>query len=110
MSDRQADDLREYQLHLGETLRDEGERRAAASDPVLVARAEAILRRYVRWSEEFTAEDLRLEAGEPASANAVGGVIARFARRGEIVCVGYRRATRLQRHGGIQRIWRGIAS
>ena len=56
---------------------------------------------------DFTADTLTARIGQPDSPNAIGAIFGKASRAGLIHCVGVRTSTRIARHGGIQRVWRG---
>lgn len=57
--------------------------------------------------ENFCAEDVRQIVGDPPHPNVMGSVFLRAVRRGVIVGVGWKRATRREGHACRMQIYRG---
>lgn len=97
-----------YREALVETARESGAQAAwdFAGVDWREAATEAIALLAARGSE-FTADDLTAMVGSPTSHNAMGAVFRIANRSGLIESVGVRQSTRLLRHGGILRVWRG---
>jgi len=72
-----------------------------------VERADHAIWRLARGGVAFSAEDVRMLAGEPAHPNAMGARINAAARRGIIIKAGFVTASRPERRAGEQRLWRG---
>ena len=89
----------------GERIRDE---RASASldlaHPWTVV-ADQALADLIAARAPFTAEAIRERAGTPPSRGALGAIILAAARRGEIVRIGYAKATRRQAHARPIAVW-----
>lgn len=71
---------------------------------------EAILAEFSRQGAKFTAEDVRKRVPtgvEPHSCNVLPSLIRLWSTRGAIEPVGWIAATRPQRHGSVNRVWRG---
>lgn len=71
---------------------------------------DAILSEFSRREREFTAEDVRKrvpDGVEPHSYNVLPSLIRVWSRRGAIEAVGWVAATRPERHGSVNRVWRG---
>lgn len=72
--------------------------------------AEATLADLAARGVDFTAENVTAVCGDPPGHhNAVGGLFIAASKRGEIVAVGYRPASRREAHGRILRVWRGAS-
>lgn len=86
---------------------------AAATAPHRVTyrdHVEAILADFSRQGTEFTAEDVRKlipDGVEPHSYNVLPSLIRLFSTRGAIEAVGWVAATRPERHGSVNRVWKG---
>lgn len=87
-------------------VRDERSRLALdTSDPWTLA-AEEALEDLRASGAAFTAEDVRARAGTPPHPNALGGLFIGASKRGEIVKVGYRLASRTVAHARPLAVWR----
>jgi hypothetical protein len=69
--------------------------------------AAASIRRHAATGFDFTSDDVIAECGSPPSNGTAGAVFGAALRRGDIEPVGYTTSRRLNRHGGVQRLWRG---
>jgi hypothetical protein len=98
-------DLEEYREGLTASARDRGLQLAERGDPQGFRIAIDAIRDRVAMGENVTSDDIR-----PAivvASNAVGAAFSFLARRGEIVCVGYRPSRLASRKTGLVRVWRG---
>jgi hypothetical protein len=96
----------------GEALRDEGVDQALnAADTRARLAGEDAIRRLAELGGPFTAEDVRELVGAPLGArpNLLPALFRQAARRGEIVAVGYRPASRPEARQRVLRVWRGAA-
>lgn len=61
--------------------------------------------------QPFTVDDVRRIAGDPigTSPQALGGMIAHAAKRGQIRAVGYQQSARPEAHARPVRVWRGAS-
>jgi hypothetical protein len=100
--------LDDYEADRAAVARTEGQRAAlAVGDPDWAQRALAVIDRFARAGDEFTAEDIRRAAGQPPSPAAMGAVFGQAARAGRIRCTGWRASSRATRRGSSLKTWRG---
>jgi hypothetical protein len=106
-----APSLFDADIDEGRRRRDDGMRAALhSSDIGWKSAAESAIRELAATGLEFDAEDVRARVGVIASSPQALGAFFNAARRaGTIEPVGYRTATRPERHGGLLRTWRGAA-
>ncbi len=95
----------------GEQLRDEGLEKAGSGLPVasLVSwenRAAFAIYRLCQADSNFSAEDVRRDAGEPPHPNSIGSVFRKAYKAGIIEPAGVGVATRPERHASLIRMWR----
>lgn len=97
------------QATLGDALKEQGMAAAdGAADLVWRAAVDDAILTLAVTGGEFTAEDVRAIAGDPPDhPNALGARFSSAAKRGEIVRVGFRIATRASRHSHPIAVWRG---
>lgn len=73
--------------------------------------ADKAIKQLAATGQPFTADDVRAlipDGLTPAHNNAWGGLFSAWRTNGTITPVGYRQSTHGPRHGGIQRIWKGV--
>lgn len=108
MSTEQAS-LEEYAAGIADAARSAGETRALSAigaDDWSDAAWHAIVR-FAYTGRQFSADDITEAIGPAPSPGAMGAVFRAAARTRLIVAVGVRASRRVQRHGGLQRTWRG---
>lgn len=101
--------LESYRDEMTTAARSAGETRSLATvdaDDWSSAAWDAIVR-LAYSGREFTADDVTQAIGAAPSPGAAGAVFRAAARTRLIVAVGVRTSSRLQRHGGLLRVWRG---
>jgi len=101
-----SDQLR-LELGQGEALRDAGAKAVLDRNAAWAEKADRCMKLMAVCGYDFTAEDVTAEIGQPPHPNAMGGVFLRASRKGLIVPVGVKRATRDARHASMLRVWRG---
>lgn len=98
----------------GAARRDQGMQLSLdALQPAWRSVAEDVLDDLIESGHPFTTDDLRDRVGDPTgtgSARALGGMIAGRYRKGQIRAVGFSTSRQPQRHGGLLRVWQGVAS
>jgi hypothetical protein len=99
--------LEEFRADLIATVTNHGQNAARRGDPEGFDVAVWAIRRVALNGGEFTADDI-YHVAYIGSTNAVGAAFSYLRKQGEITCIGYRRSTRLARHGGIVRVWRAV--
>jgi hypothetical protein len=107
---RDLGQLERYRHSLTASVRDAGAQLSLALDPDWADRAADVLREFAASGEEFDAEDIRAVVGDPDSPGAMGAVFLQASRAKLIEPVGISRSTRIERHGGWARTWRGRTS
>lgn len=81
-----------------------------ARDPasaLWLERALDTIRMLAATGMQFDAQDVRLETGEPPTPAAMGAAFRAASRAHEIRPCGVRCSTRIQRKGGLVRLWEG---
>jgi hypothetical protein len=103
-------EVHELRREVGTSRRDRGMAMAdRAADAQWKARVDAAIDHLAACTEPFTAEDVRLIAGDPPShPNAMGARFSAAAQRGVIRSVGFRAAERVSLHRHPIREWVGI--
>ena len=90
------------------SLRDRGVARVSENTPSdWVSRFDGVILTMASSGSEFSAEDVRLLAGDPPHPNAIGGRFLAAVRRGWITRVGYKNATRNASHARALAVYRG---
>jgi len=97
-----------YRAGVRDVVTEAGTQAALALDPDWESEAWTAIHDLARSGLEFAADDLLWIVGPPRSAGSTGALFRRAARSGLIRPVGVTRSTRLSRHGGLQRIWKGV--
>ena len=99
------------QLTMGQVLRDAGTESVSANTPPdWKAKCDRAILMLAVKGERFTAEDVRLVAGDPPNhPNAMGARFLAAAKEGLIEKVGYGKPVRASRHANPVAIWRGRA-
>ena len=97
-----------YRAALIDAVQDEGMQRALSFARPWVEVADEALLDLARSGRHFCADDLLAEVGPAPSPGATGAVFKRAARAGIIEPIGFTTSQRLSRHGGVQRLWRGL--
>lgn len=67
---------------------------------------DALVVRYHRTGQTFTAEDLRRMVGEPEHCNWIGTAFRAACKRGAITQEGYTLSHTKSRRGGVIRVWK----
>lgn len=94
----------------GEQLAIDGMRTADEAEPdTWKTRADETITALAASGKEFTAEDVRDAAGDPAHPNAMGARLNAHAKAGLITSTGYTKASRASRHTNLLRVWKGTA-
>jgi hypothetical protein len=102
-----------FDLDAGERAKERGMDLASSSDRAWDwrRRAEVALYELAETGKPFTADDVVAVVGlpdlGPGRNNAVGAMFSAAAKRGWIVRVGYRKATRVLSHGRVVAVWAG---
>lgn len=100
-------------MNKGEQLRERGQQLALDAQPDWRTQADETIMQLARSGNAFTSEDVTARIGLPSVGtnknNAVGAVIAVWARRGLIHDVGWTRTSNPQGHSRKLTIWRGHA-
>jgi hypothetical protein len=99
--------LDSYRRQMVDAVRDTGAQLALRFDPAWSERAAEVIRDFAASGEEFDPEDVRAVVGDPESPPAMGAAFLRASKAGLIEPVGISKSTRIQRHGGWARTWRG---
>lgn len=102
--------VREYAAEVGNAVAHAGAQMALSVAPDWVDAAWAALVGLARSGLEFSSDDLIEECPMPSSPGAVGALFRKASAEGLIEVVGVTTSQRLSRHGGVQRIWRGVPS
>ena len=100
--------LEDYRDQMIEAARSSGEQ--AARSGIADDWSDAAWReihRLAQTGRQFSADDVTSAIGSAPSPGACGAVFRAAAGTGLIVCVGVQTSKRIQRHGGIQRLWAG---
>jgi hypothetical protein len=97
-----------YRRDLIQRAADTGMQVAAYSDPDYQEAALAAIRDLAAMGAHFSADDVTRACGPAPSKAALGAAFRRAARAREIECVGFMTSDRVSRHGGLQRLWRGV--
>ena len=100
--------LEQYRRQVVEAVRSEGEQAALSFSREWADVAWDELVTLARSGRHFTADDLTAEIGSPPSAGAVGALFNQGRKTGLIEPIGVATSRRLSRHGGLQRMWRGL--
>jgi hypothetical protein len=100
--------VRNFRAERIQAVADEGMQRSLFLAEDWVIDAEAEIARLAQGDTHFSADDIVSECGPAPSAGAVGAVFRRASRAGVIEPIGVTTSRRLSRHGGLQRIWRGL--
>lgn len=93
----------------GEIGRDTGAQRSLW-DRDWTEDGERTIRDLAESGKDFTADAVSFRCGPGPSNGAMGALFLQASRAGLIECVGVRSSSRLQRHSGLQRVWRGAHS
>lgn len=118
MSQDSSPDRQPEHLSLDDALeearrrRDEGLTAArTAAWPGYKIAVEKALDQLAESGRPFTVDDVRRIAGDPigTSPQALGGMIAHAAKRGQIRAIGYQQSARPEAHARPVRLWRGVA-
>ena len=90
------------------SLRDRGVARVGENTPGdWVSRFDGVIITMASSGKEFSAEDVRLLAGDPPHCNAIGARFLAAVKRGWITRVGYKNATRNASHARALAVYRG---
>lgn len=96
------------QLTIADALANEGIQRATeASHPDAITAVDALIARYAKAGEPFSANSIRGQLPEGIRPNAIGGRFREASRRGLIRPVGYVASTDPRTHGHPVRVWQG---
>lgn len=83
---------------------------AQLTDLTWAEQALKFLLQYIKHGNEFMVEELRTASigtvPEPPSKRAWGGIIAKAARLGWVVAVGYRQVSNVKAHATPARVWK----
>ena len=102
----QVQDWRRGMIH---AVRDAGVEAATRSeDPEWLQRASEVIERFASSGEHFSADDIRAIVGDPVRAASMGGAFRSAVSRGLIAPAGLGTSSRIERHGGLMRLWVGV--
>lgn len=100
--------LEGYRAEMITAAADAGLRSAASADPDYVEDALEAIERLAATGQDFGADEVRALLGG-VSRPSLGAAFRRASSLGLIRPVGVRSSSSVSRHGGLQRVWRGIS-
>ena len=101
-------DLERYRAALVNRAADTGMEVAGRSDPDYQEAAFTAIQDLARSGDVFSSDEISAILGPAPSPGAIGAAFRRAARAGVIEACGYTTSKRVSRHGGLQRLWRGV--
>ena len=101
-------DFERYRAALISRVAETGMSAAASVDPDYQEAAFVAILDLAQRGDVFSADTVTAVVGPAPSPGAIGAAFRRAARAGAIEACGFTTSKRVSRHGGLQRLWRGV--